>query len=196
MLSPTNPVSMLRETSNSSTMESPLKVFGNIPVNSLLAMSKTVMFPSNPISAGKHPMRSLFKNTISFNVLAILPILLGMQPLRWLLATTTTEAGEFPKVSGIVDVNRLLFKNKASKSLLKSSGGNLPSKLLYLRSRYFKLGIVRTTIGNGPTSRLLLTSSSWRSVSLVKLFGIIPQNLFELMWNKAMSVNKPNSTGR
>jgi hypothetical protein len=156
----TNPVRVLCAISSSSTLESPLKDFGKIPVNVLEAMSKTVTFPSKPISAGKHPVRSLFRKTISFNVPAIFPMLLGMQPLRLLLATTTTEAGEFPRVSGMVDVNRLLFKNRASKSLLKSSGGSSPSKSLNLRSRYFRFGIPMTTVGNRPTNRLLLTSSS------------------------------------
>ncbi|PQQ01638.1 hypothetical protein Pyn_33238 [Prunus yedoensis var. nudiflora] len=104
--------------------------------------------------------------------------------------------GELPRVSGMVDVNLLLFKNRASNSLLKSSGGNFPSKSLNLRSRYLRFGICRTTSGNDPTKRLLLTSSSWRRVSLAKLLGMIPQNLFVLMWNTAMSLNMPNSTGR
>lgn len=82
MLSDTNPVNMLPEMSNSSTTESSSNVFGKIPLNLLEPMSNTDTFPSNPISAGKHPEKSLFKNIISFNVLAIFPILLGMQPLK------------------------------------------------------------------------------------------------------------------
>lgn len=154
---------------------------GKIPPNELELISKTVKFPRLPISIGKHPTRLLLETIISFKVFPILPMLLGRQPWKWLLAMTKTETGEFPRFSGMVDVKRLLFKNKASKSLLKSPGGSIPSKSLYLRSRYLRLGIERTTFGKGPTNRLLLTSSSWRSVSLEKLSGMTPQNLFELM---------------
>jgi hypothetical protein len=196
MVSGTNPVSILWEKSKCSTFLRPSKRLGKMPVNEFELTSNTAAFPSMPISVGKHPPSLLFVKTISFKVFPILPMVCGMQPVNLLLAKTATETGEFPRVSGIVDVNRLSFKNKASRSLLKSSGGNSPSKSLYLRSRYLSAGIDRTTGGNGPTNRLLLTSSSWRSLSLEKLFGMIPQKRFELMWKRARSVIRPNSTGR
>ena len=160
ILSGTNPVSMLCAISSSSTFSKPLKVFDIIPLNVFELISNTVTFASCPISAGRHPVNLLLENTTSFKVLTIFPMLLGMQPSRWLLATTRTDTGELPRFSGMVDVNLLSFKNKASSSLLKSSGGNFPSKSLNLRSRYLRSGISRTTSGNDPTKRLLLTSSS------------------------------------
>lgn len=196
MLSGTKPVNMLCETSNTSNFPRSLKDLGNAPVNVFEETSRTVSFPSFPISDGKQPERLLFKNIISFNVLAIFPMLHGMQPVRLLLATTTTEAGDEPRVSGMVDVNLLLFKNKASSSFRKSPSGNLPSKLLYRRSRYLSEGNDKTTVGNEPTNRLLLTSSSYRRANLEKLLGIMPQKRLELIWNNEISVNRPNSTGR
>lgn len=196
MLSDTNPVSVLWATFKCSICLSPLKLFGNMPVNEFDAASKTVKFRSIPISVGRHPDISLLANIISFRVFPICPMLRGMQPVNLLPANTITEAREWPRVSGILDVNRLWFTNNASRSLSKSSGGNSPSNSLYLRSRYLRAGIDRTTAGKGPTNRLLLTSSSWRIVSLEKLLGMIPQNRLELMWKRARSVIKPNSTGR
>jgi hypothetical protein len=195
MFSGTNPVSLLSARSKSSTFFSPAKLDGKIPVNPLWLASNTVTLPSSPISAGKQPPRSLPIKMTSFK-LVILPMLCGMQPVNLLFANVTTETGELPIVSGIVDVNRLSFKNKASRSLLKSSGGKLPSKSLNLMSRYLRLGKVKTTEGKSPTKRLLLTSNSYMSVSLEKLLGMIPQNLLELMWNNATSVKSPNSAGR
>lgn len=108
-------------------------------------------------------------------------MLLGMHPVNLLLANTITEAGEFPKLSGMFEVNRLLFTKMASKSLSKSSGGNFPSNSLNLRSRYLRLGILRTTSGKEPTKWLLLMSNSYKTVKFEKVLGTIPQNLFELM---------------
>lgn len=141
------------------------------------------------------PPMSLFMKMIS-SKFDMFPMLLGMQPLKPLLANTTTDAEDFPIVSGIVEVKRLLFTNKASMGFSKSSGGNGPSNSLYLRSRYLKFGSRKTTFGNGPTNRLLLTSNSLISVRLLMVSGMTPQNLFELMWNKATSVKRPSSDGR
>lgn len=124
------------------------------------------------------------------------PIERGMQPVNSLLANVTTETVEFPSVSGMEDLNRLLFKKIASKPFAKSSGGNLPSNSLYRRSRYLTSGHWRTTLGNGPTKRLLLTSNSCINVSLLKLSGMMPQNLFELRWKRATSVKSASSAGR
>jgi len=92
-------------------------------------------------------------------------------------------------------VKRLLFKNIASKLLLKSSEGNSPSKSLNLMSRYLRSGIESTVSGNRPTKRLLLMSSSYRILSLEKLLGIIPQNLLEFICKSARSANRPTSGG-
>lgn len=195
-LSGTYPVSLLFETSNSSTFFSPDRLFGKVPMNPLELAANTVTLLSKPISGGKQPPRLLPMNRISFKVFPMSPMERGMQPLNLLFAKLTTETLDLPNVLGMVDLNRLLFKNNASKSFSKSSGGNFPSKSLNLRSRYLSSGHVRTTLGNLPTKRLLLASNSNISVSLDKLSGIIPQNLLELMWNNARSVKSPNSTGR
>lgn len=187
----TSPMNLLCDMSNRSMLFNPSNPLGIVPMKPLLLTSSTVKFPSIPISSGKHPLRLLLAKIISFNVLDIFPMLLGTQPLNSLFASTTTETGEFPKFSGMLDVKRLSFKNKASSSLSNSCEGNSPSKSLNLRSRYFSAGNPRTTSGKDPTKRLLLTSSSWRSDNLEKLLGIIPQNLFELMWTRLISVNKP-----
>jgi len=107
-----------------------------------------------------------------------------------------TEALDFPIVSGMTDVKRLLFKKIASRSFSKSSGGKGPSKSLNLRSKYFKFGHLRTAEGKGPTKRLLLISYSCTSVRFIKLSGMTPQNLLELMWKSAISPKCPNSSGR
>ena len=195
MLRGTKPVSLLCAMDSTSTSLSPLNVLGNIPTNLFWLMSKTSTWLSFPMSAGKHPVRLLLIRTNSFKVFPIWPMLPGTHPWKWLFAKTTTEAGEFPRFSGIVDVNLLLFKKIASSVLLKSSGGNSPSKSLNLRSRYLISGIDKMVVGNGPTKRLLLISSSCRSFNLEKLFGRIPQNLFEFICKSARSVNNPNSEG-
>jgi len=182
--------------SNSSTFSSPERLLGKNPTNPLELASNTVTLPSNPSSGGKQPLRLLPMKRISFKVLVMLPMVRGMQPENLLFAKVTTEAVDLPIVSGMVDVNRLLFKNTASSSFSKSFGGNSPSKSLYLRSRYFRLCHVRTTVGKEPTKRLLLASNSYISSSFDKVFGMIPQNLLELMWKSATSVKSPNSAGR
>lgn len=123
------------------------------------------------------------------------PMLEGTQPEKLLLAITTTVAGVDPMFSGILEEKRLLFINIASKLLLKSAGGNSPSKLLNLRSMYLSSVSSSTCSGNRPTKRLLLKSSSYRILRLVKLFGTIPQNLLEFICRSARSVNRPTSGG-
>jgi len=177
----TYPVSLLCEMSNSSTFCSPENVFGKNPMNPLELAENTVTLPRDPISGGKQPPRLLPRKIISFNVFAMLPMVCGMQPVNLLFAKLTTETVDLPTVSGMLDLKRLLFKKIASRSFSKSSGGNFPSKSLNLRSRYLRLGHVRTTVGKEPTKRLLLTSNSNISLSLDMVLGIIPQNLLELM---------------
>ncbi|KAG4400928.1 hypothetical protein GLYMA_07G164350v4 [Glycine max] len=108
------------------------------------------MLSNNPISCGKQPPRSLPMNTISF-MFFMFTIDFGIQPVNLLLAKVTTETLDFPRVSGMIDVKRLLFKNIASRSFSNSSGGKGPSKSLYLISKYFKFGHLRTTDGKPPT---------------------------------------------
>ncbi|WVZ18784.1 hypothetical protein V8G54_006106 [Vigna mungo] len=122
-------------------------------------MSNTVTFSSFPISSGKQPVRLLLTKTNSFSDF-IWPTLEGTHPEKLLLAITTTVAGVDPMFSGILEEKRLLFKNIASKLLVKSFGGNSPSKLLNLMSMYLSSEISSTCSGNRPTKRLLLMSSS------------------------------------
>lgn len=158
----TKPINLLCEISNASTLSRPGRLFGRVPMNELELASNTVAWPSSPISSGKHPPSALFRKMISFKFV-MLPMLRGMQPEKLLLASVTAEAVDLPIVSGIMDANRLLFKNIASRSLTKSSKGSSPSKSLYLRSRYLRADQVSTTFGKGPTKRLLLTSNSCMS---------------------------------
>ena len=159
IFSGTKPVNTLCDTSIASTLSKPAKLLGKIPVNELDETSNTVRFLSIPISTGKQPERSFPPNAISFN-LPILPILLGIHPVKLLFEKTTTDTVELPRFSGIVPVKRLLFRNKASSSLLKSPVGKEPSKSLYLISRNLSSGNPTSTSGNCPTNLLLLISSS------------------------------------
>ncbi|KAF8097447.1 hypothetical protein N665_0289s0034 [Sinapis alba] len=104
-----------------------------------------------------------------------------------------TETGESPRLSGNSNRNRLWLMKIASRSLLKSSLGTGPSNSLNRRSRNFNDGNWRITVGNLPANRLLLRSSSKRSLSRLNRCGTVPQNRFELTWNRARSVNKPSS---
>jgi hypothetical protein len=76
---------------------------GRSPTNLLLLMSKTVVVFNKVISSGKQPERSLLEAINSSSLPAILPMLRGMHPLSLLLERTTTEAGELPKFSEIVE---------------------------------------------------------------------------------------------
>ncbi|KAK3002793.1 hypothetical protein RJ639_018351 [Escallonia herrerae] len=149
--------------SNLSIFVMPPNPMGNEPTILLPLTSNTDALASCVISSGKQPVSSLFEKMISSNVLPILLMLFGMQPFNLLLANTATETGELPRFSGMLDVNRLSFKNKASSSMSNNLGGNAPSKSLYLISRYFRAANPKTTSGKGPTKRLLLTSNSCRS---------------------------------
>lgn len=186
-LSGTFPLNSLCPASKASTLCKYSRPIGRSPMNLLLLMSKTVALFKSVISSGKQPESTLFDKRISSSVFAILPMLFGIQPWILLFDKTSTETVEFPKFSGMIEWNRLSFKKSASSGLLKSWGGNGPSKSLYLRSRYFRDGNSKTTSGKGPTKRLLLTSSSKRRVSFAMLFGMIPQNLLELRWRRLMS---------
>jgi hypothetical protein len=133
---------------------------GKSPMSLLLATSKTVVLFNKVISSGKQPERLLCDITTSSSFPAMFPMLFGMHPLILLLAITTTEAGELPMFSGMVDSNRLWFMKIASRSLSNKPGGKAPSKSLNLKSRNLRVGSSNTTSGNNPTKRLLLTSIS------------------------------------
>lgn len=122
--------------------------------------------------------------------------LAGKHPWNLLFATTITDTGEFPKLSGSSKWNRLLLIKIASRSLSNSSLGTVPSNSLNLRSKNFNFGSRSTTAGNFPAKRLLLRSSSNISLSLSNLWGTVPQNLLVLMWRRARSVKRPSSSGR
>lgn len=169
---------------------------GTDPCRLLKLTSNTVSLFSIPISGGKHPVRLSLINISSFKVFPIFPMLPGMQPPRLLLASTRTDTGELPRFSGIPNLNLLSLRKTASKSLSKIFLGTPPSNSLNRRSKNFKEGNESTTVGNPPTNRLLLKSSSKRSFIFLKLSGTTPQNLFELMCKRARSVSKPSSSGR
>lgn len=169
MLRGIEPESMLWATSSCSTLTIAPMLLGRDPTNLLKLASNTVKFLSFPISGGRQAVRLLLSTMISFRVPAILPMLEGKHPLKLLLAKTTTETGEFPRLGGISKWNLLLLTNMASRSLSKSWEGSPPSNSLNLMSKYFNTGSDRTTLGNGPTNLLLLISSSNNSLSLLKL---------------------------
>lgn len=118
-----------------------------------------------PISFGRQDLKPLFIKIISFRF-DMFPKLDGTQPWNLLLASTMTETGEFPKLSGSSNLNLLWLMKMASKSLSKSSFGTDPSNSLNLRSRNFNIGNSRTTPGNFPANLLLLRSSSNSSFNL------------------------------
>lgn len=98
----TMPVKLLCDNSNSSTILNPPKLFDiSTPVREFRLASTTVELPNISISGGKHPTRSLLRRTSSFSVAPIFPMLLGMHPPSLLLASTTTEALDSPKFSGM-----------------------------------------------------------------------------------------------
>lgn len=169
MLRGIEPESKLWATSSCSTLTIAPMLLGRDPTNLLKLASNTVKFFSFPISGGRQAVRLLLSTMISFRVPAILPMLEGKHPLKLLLAKTTTETGEFPRLGGISKWNLLLLTNMASRSLSKSWEGSPPSNSLNLISKYFNMGSDRTTLGNGPTNLLLLISSSNNSLSLLKL---------------------------
>lgn len=70
----------------------------------------------------------------------MLPRLAGTQPWSLLFATTITDTGELPKLSGRSKANLLWLMKMASKSLSNSSFGTVPSNSLNLRSKNFSVG--------------------------------------------------------
>lgn len=168
---------------------------GNGPNSSLKLTSNTVKFLSRPISGGRQDLNPLFIMMISLR-LDMLPRLEGRQPWNLLLASTMTDTGELPKLSGRSNLNRLWLMKMASNGLSKSSFGTVPSNSLNLRSRNLSCGSFKTTSGNLPAKRLLLISNSNKSFRVSNLCGTVPQNLLEFMWNNARSTSKPSSSGK
>jgi hypothetical protein len=165
----------------------PETLAGSGPWMWLPLTSNTVSWLSSPTCGGMHPLSSSSMRTISLSVAAILPMDGGMHPPSLLCASTTTDAGEFPRLDGMGRVRRLLLRMMASSVRSKSAGGMGPSNSLNLRSRYLRDGSARTTSGNGPTRRLLLRSSSWRRRRCRKVSGSTPQKRLELRWRSARS---------
>lgn len=153
------PDSMLCATLSCSMPLRSLNVSGIGPRSLLKLTSKTVRFLSNPISGGRHEFKPLFIKMISLRF-DMLPKLEGTQPWNLLFAKTITDTGEFPKLSGRLNTNRLWLIKMASRGLSKSSRGTVPSNSLNLRSKNFSDGSFRTTTGNFPANLLLLRSNS------------------------------------
>lgn len=153
---------------------------GNRPIIRFRLKSSTVKFFSFPISHGKQDERPLFLRISSCRVLAIRPKLTGTHPSSLLLATTRTETGELPILSGSDEENLLLFTKMASNSFSNSLFGSSPSNSLYRMSRYFRVGNWRRWSGNLPEKWLLLRSISNSSFKFKKLCGMVPQKRFEL----------------
>ncbi|KAM1862648.1 hypothetical protein ACFX14_003080 [Malus domestica] len=84
----------------------------------------------------------------------------------------------------------------ASKSLSNSSFITVPLNLLNLRSKNLSFGSWRNTRGNFSAKRLLLKSRLNSSLRRLNLWGTVPQNLLESMWNYARSVSNPSSSGK
>ena len=160
MIAGMSPESLLWATFSCSKLFISPILSGNGPTNSFELTSKTVTFFNNPISVGKQPFKPALAIISSFKVFAILDKLDGRQPLRLLLANTTTETGEFPIFSGRDDLNLLLLTNIASSFKSKRSFGISPSNSLYRMSRNLSKGRQRITVGNWPVNWLLLISSS------------------------------------
>jgi hypothetical protein len=153
------PESILCATLSCSRLFRSLNVLGIGPISLLKLTSNTVRFLSIPISGGRHEFKPLFIKIISFRF-DMFPKLDGTQPWNLLFATTITDTGEFPKLSGRLNTNLLWLMKMASNGLSKSSRGTDPSNSLNLRSKNFSDGSFRITTGNFPANLLLLRSNS------------------------------------
>lgn len=169
---------------------------GSGPWRRLKLTSKTVICFSNFTCGGRHPVRLSFSRMISFRVLPISPMLLGMHPPRLLFASTSTDTGDLPRFSGMPNLSLLSFRKMASRSLSKSLEGTPPSNSLNRRSKYLRDGNLRITSGNWPTKRLLLRSSSHSSFMWRNVEGTLPQKRLELRWKRARYLKRPSSRGK
>lgn len=128
------PDSKLCATSSCSILTKLPNDSGNGPNSSLKLTSNTVKFFSNPISEGTQDLNPLFIKIISLR-LDMFPMLDGTHPWNLLLAKTTTDTGELPKLSGRSNLNLLWLMKIASSGLSNSSLGTVPSNSLNLRSK-------------------------------------------------------------
>ncbi len=119
----TLPVRLLLPTLNSSKLVMFDMLDGIEPLRSLKLTSNTVTLFNRPISSGRGPDSELLSMMISFRVLDMLPMLVGIVPVKWLLAKTTTDTGDSPRFSGMLLKNMLLLTNNASRRLEKSFPG-------------------------------------------------------------------------
>lgn len=98
---------------------------------SLLKLRSSTVSPlSAPISGGMHDLSPVFMRMIWSSVPDMLATDAGRHPPKSLLASTSTDAGELPTLSGIRKRNRLELRKMASSWRSKSSGGTGPSKSL------------------------------------------------------------------
>jgi hypothetical protein len=95
------PESMLCATSSCSIFSNSPKNSGKLPINLLKETSSTVSSVSKPNSAGTQELRPQFMRIISFNVFDMFAMPAGRHPLNLLLASTSTDTGELPMLSGI-----------------------------------------------------------------------------------------------
>lgn len=128
------PDSRLCATSSCSILTRLPNESGSGPKSSLKLTSSTVKFCSNPISEGMQDLNPLFIKIISLR-LDMFPMLDGTHPWNLLLATTMTDTGELPKLSGRSNLNLLWLMKIASSGLSNSSLGTVPSNSLNLRSK-------------------------------------------------------------
>lgn len=95
------PESMLCATSSCSIFSNPPKNSGTLPINLLKETSSTVSSVSKPNSEGTQELRPQFMRITSFNVFDMFAMPAGRHPLNLLLASTSTDTGELPMLSGI-----------------------------------------------------------------------------------------------
>lgn len=125
-------------------------------------------------------------------------MLLGMGPVNLLLAKVKYNTFVSPKSWGSACMKSLSLKKSTSRLCMKISGGTLPEKKLNLMSKNDNMGMFRTASGNGPESKLLLTSSSYKFLSFAIPGDMVPEKLLELAWKRARSGSpsmKPSRVG-
>ncbi|KAM2512222.1 hypothetical protein PS1_036520 [Malus domestica] len=83
-----------------------------------------------------------------------------------------------------------------TKSLSNISFIIVPSNSLNIKSKNLSFGSWRNTRGNFLAKRLLLKLRSNSSLRRLNLWGTVPQNLLESMWNYARSVSSLSSSGK
>uniref|UniRef100_A0A0Q3PIJ8 Uncharacterized protein n=1 Tax=Setaria italica TaxID=4555 RepID=A0A0Q3PIJ8_SETIT len=97
----TSPTRRLWPRSSCSTLRSPASSPGMAPMSLLKLRSSTVSPLSAPISGGMHDLSPVFMRMIWSSVPDMLATDAGRHPPKSLLASTSTDAGELPTLSGI-----------------------------------------------------------------------------------------------